>query len=254
MTDNTRINLKHYIGKPFRNEAVALVTGIGLALGGGIGSGFAIHSALDENVDTDGTVLQETAYQEALGSIQSLELQQNQLEIAKKQHEIDILTGELSGDDLSQNKRNLRLMSEDVAFESLRTLVGLFNAGEPGQEADISEQQFFELAQKFEESVGSTESFGLEIDVDNAAYFDEARIAMAEAGDVTGNPAIDAQTLSDKMSSMSENPSAFGVLGGFGAMVLLILASIGGLGKLEDWSYESRRVERRRPKKNAMNH
>lgn len=254
-TDNTRINLKHYIGKPFRNDAVALVTGAVIVLGGAIGTGMGIHSALDSAPDATGTALQETAYQEALSSINALDLKQTQIEIAQKQHDLNVLDGTLTGDAVSTDERDLRKMNEDFAFESHRTLVGLFNAGEPGQDADISEQQFVELAKVFEDKIGGIEGSGLEIDADNAAYLDEARRDMAEDDEITGNPVIDAQTLSDKMASMSEDPTGLGVLGGFVTMIALLFASIGAFGKLEDWSFESKRVERRRPKKSkGINH
>ncbi|MBL1146806.1 MAG: hypothetical protein HND56_09870 [Pseudomonadota bacterium] len=254
-TDNTLINLKHYIGKPFRNDAVAFVTGAVVVLGGAIGTGIGIHSALDNAPDATGTALQETAYQEALGSINALDLKQTQIEIAQKQHDLNVLDGTLTGDAIAADERNLRKMNEDFAFESHRTLVGLFNAGEPGQEADISEQQFVELAKVFEDKIGGIEGSGLTIDADNAAYLDEARVDMAEDGDITGNPVIDAQTLSDKMESMSEDPAGLGVLGGFVTLIALLFASIGAYTKLEDWSFESKRVERRRPKKTkGINH
>lgn len=254
-SDNTRINLKHYIGKPFRNDAISLVTGAVIVIGGAVGTGMGIHAALDDAPDATGTALQETAYQEALGSINALDLQQTQLEIAQKQHDLNVLNGTLTGDAIAADERNLRKMNEDFAFESHRTLVGLFNAGEPGQEADISEQQFLELAKVFEDKVGSVDGFGLKIDADNAAYLDEARTDMAEDDDITGNPVIDAQTLSDKMESMSEDPAGLGAVGGFLAMIALLFATFGAYSKLEDWAWEDKRVERRRPKKTkGINH
>jgi len=255
-TDNTRINPKHYIGEFFHdNDAVAIISALTIVLGGAIGTGISINSALEETPDAIGTAIQETAYQEALGSINALDLKQTQLEISQKQHDLDILNGTLTGDAVVAAERNLRKMGEDFAFESHRTLVGLFNAGEPGQDADISEQQFVELAKVFEEKIGTVDGFGLEINADNAAYLDEARVDMAEDGDITGNPVIDAQTLSDKMAKMSEDPAGLGVLGGFGALIALAFLLIPVASKLEDWSYEDSRVERRRPKKTkGINH
>jgi hypothetical protein len=254
-TDNTRINLKHYIGKPFRNDAVAFVTGAVVVLGGAIGTGIGIHSALDNAPDATGTALQETAYQEALGSINALDLKQTQIEIAQKQHDLNVLDGTLTGDAIAADERNLRKMNEDFAFESHRTLVGLFNAGVPGQEADISEQQFLELAKVFEEKIGTTEGFGLEINAESAAYLDEARMDMADDDEITGNPVIDAQRLSEKMTAAVGDNIGLSALSGFGALLVigLLLIPIGG--KLEDWSFESKRVERRRPKKSkGINH
>ncbi|TNE28922.1 MAG: hypothetical protein EP349_07325 [Alphaproteobacteria bacterium] len=255
-SDNTRINPKHYIGRTFtRNDAVATISALIVMLGGAAGTGIGIHSALDKTPDTAGTALQETAYQEGLSSINALDLQQTQLEIAQKQHDLDVLNGTLTGDDIAADKRNLRKMNEDFAFESHRTLVGLFNAGVPGQEADISEQQFLELAKVFEEKIGTTEGFGLEINAESAAYLDEARADMADDDEITGNPVIDAQTLSDKMAGMNENPTGFGVLGAFGALLVIGLMLIPIGGKLEDWAWEDKRVERRRPKKTkGINH
>lgn len=255
-TDNTRINPKHYIGRTFtQNEAVAVISALTLVIGGAIGTGWGIHSSLDKAPDTDGTALQETVYQEALGSINALDLKQTQLEISQKQHDLNVLNGTLTGDAVTEAERELRKMSEDFAFESHRTLVGLFNAGEPGEEADISEQQFVELTKVFEDKIGTVEGFGLKINADNAAYLDEARLDMAKDKEITGNPVIDAQTLSDKMNSMSENPAAISMLGGLGALLALALLLIPIGGKLDDWSYERKRVERRRPKKNkGINH
>jgi hypothetical protein len=255
-TDNTRINPKHYIGRTFtQNEAVAVFSALTFVIGGAVGTGFGIHSSLDKAPDTEGTALQETVYQEVLGSINALDLQQTQLEIAHKQHDLDVLNGTLTGDAVAEAERNLRKASENFSFDSHRTLVGLFNAGEPGQEADISEQQFVELTKVFEDKIGTLEGFGLKFNTDNAAYLDEARADMAKDKEITGNPVIDAQTLSDKMSGMSDNPAGFSVLGGFGALLALAFLLIPIGSKLEDWAYQGKRVERRRPKKpKTINH
>ncbi|MBL1146805.1 MAG: hypothetical protein HND56_09865 [Pseudomonadota bacterium] len=255
MSENTRINLKHYIGKPFRSDAFAIVTAIALGIGGGTGIGVGLHNVLDTAPDLDGTAQQETAFQELSAEISAIGLEKAQIEIAQKQHELGVLKGTLTGDAATESADAVAQMQKDLALQSYGTLLDLFNHGTQGAEADVSEAQFVELAQAFEKTAGSTEAFGLELNADNAAYLDEARIEAAKDGELTGNPVADAQVIHANMKSSAENPE---VLGGFAGMIsgigLMFLMLFAGMDRLQDWSYEDKRVARRPKKQKGLNH
>ncbi|TNE28924.1 MAG: hypothetical protein EP349_07335 [Alphaproteobacteria bacterium] len=255
MADDTRINLKHYIGKPFRSDAFAIITAIALGVGGGAGVGIGLHNATDTAPDMDGTAQQETAFQELSADISAIGLEKAQIEIAQKQHELNVLQGTLTGDAVTESTDAIAQMKKDLALQSYGTLLDLFNHGTQGAEADVSEAQFVELAQAFEENAGSTEAFGLKLTANNAAYLDEARVEAAKESKLTGNPVADAQTIYAKMNSSAENPEVLGTLvGTLSGIALLLLTLFAGMDKLQDWSYESKRVARRPKKQKGLNH
>lgn len=255
MSDDTRINLKHYIGKPFRSDFFAIATAIALGVGGGTGIGIGLHNATDTAPDTDGTAQQEVAFQELSSEITALDLEKSQIEIAQKQHELNVLQGTLTGDAATESEQAVAEMRKDFALQSYGTLLDLINHGTQGAEADVSEAQFAELVQAFEKTAGSTEAFGLDLDANNAAYLDEARMEAAQEGELTGNPVTDAQVIHANMNSSAEGPEALGTIAGMlSGMALLFLTLFAGMDKLQDWSYESKRVARRPKKQKGLNH
>ena len=255
MADNTRINLKHYIGKPFRSDAFAIITAVALGIGGGAGVGIGLHSALDDAPDTDGTAQQTAAFQELSSGIDALGLEKAQIEIAQKQHELGVLKGSLTGDAVQESEQAVSQMRKNFALQSYGTLLELFNHGTQSAEADISEAQFVELTQAFEKTAGSTEAFGLKLNANNAAYLDEARIKAAKDDALTGNPVADAQVIYANMKDSAETPESLGALAGMLSGVgLLFLALFACMGHLQEWSYEDKRVARRPKKQKTLNH
>lgn len=254
MTDeNTRINLKHYIGKPFRSSAMCLVTTFGLALAGGITVGGNVADNQTIAPDTDGTAQQEAAYQNVLNGITALEEGKTALEIAQKRHELGSLTGDLSGDALSASSREIGSMQRDFAFQGQSVLMDMLMHGTPGSEADISEAKVVELANLFTKKVGATSDFGVPLSVDKIAYLDEARQEMGKDG-FSNNPLKDVQTLNKKMSSEVSNVGDNSFLSGVGTFFGLMLMLAIGVTKLEHWGkYEPRRVPSR-GKKKTVNH
>jgi len=255
MTDKTKINLKHYIGKPFRSDTFAIITAVALGIGGGAGIGTSVHNATDTAPDLEGTAQQETVFQEMSSDISALGLEKSQIEIAQKQHELNVLNGTLSGDAIAESEHAVADMRKNFSLQSYGTLLDLFNHGTAGAEADVSEAQFITLAQAFEKTAGSTEAFGLTINANNAAYLDEARMEAAKDGELTGNPVADAQTIHANMKSFTEAPEVFGTLAGtLSGVGLVILTLFAGLGRLQDWGYEDKRVARRPKKQKGLNH
>lgn len=251
--DNTRINLKHYIGKPFRSGGICLASVFGVALTGAITVGINVAENMTVMPDTDGTAQQETAYQNILDGITALEEDKTALEIAQKKHELATLTGELSGDALSRSAGEISVQQRDFAFQGQSVLMDMLMHGTAGSEADISERKVVELANIFTKKVGPTSDFGVPLSVNKLAYLDEARQAMGKEG-FTANPLKDFQLLNKKMDDEVSSVGDTGLSYGFTTFFVLMLLSLIGTTKLERWGrYEPRRVPVRQKKK-AVNH
>lgn len=252
--ENTRINLKHYIGKPFRNGGICGLTAFGIAFAGAITVGVNVSDNQTLAPDAEGTEQQETAYQNVLDGITALEDGKTALKIAQKKHELGSLTGDLSGDALSQSARDISAQQRDIAFQGQSVLMDLLMHGTAGSEADISEQKVMELANIFTEKVGPTADYGLPLSVNKIAYLDEARQAMGKDG-FSANPLKDLQALDKKMTAQVSNVGDNGALSGVGAFFGLLLLSVFGITKLERWGrYEPRRIPARPKKAKAINH
>lgn len=247
--DNTKINLKHYIGKPFKNDAVAISTAFALAFAGAAGTGIGTYNAMSVAPDDVGTERADEVYQNILGGIGALEAQQTEIEIAKNQLEIDRMQG-LSDEALREAQNNLGTLKTDFAFAGKNILLDMFLHGERGAEADISEQQFLELSQVFADRVGPTQDFGLEITRKTAANLDEARIALGERDGYTGNPIADARQLKEITSTKSANAEGASILAGLGGFFAAgVLGMIGAI-KLNGWGHQPACTRRReKPKK-----
>lgn len=254
MADNTGINLKHYIGRPFRSDAFAIVAAAAIGIGGGAGIGIGAHSLMDKAPDTDGTAQQTAAFQELSSGIDALGLEKAQIDIAQKQHELNVLNGTLSGDAIADSRQAVSQMRKDFALQSYGTLLDLMTHGVAGAEADISEAQFTALTETFEKTAGSAESFGLKIDANKAAYLDESRMKAAKDGKLTGNPVADTQVIYNNMSTSAEKPEVLGGLAGVVSGLALIFMTMFGAERLQNWSYEDKRVARRPKKKKGLNH
>lgn len=251
--ENTRINLKHYIGKPFRSSGFCIAATFGLAIAGGA----TVGSHVSENrllaPDTDSTAQQETAYQNVLDGITALADGKTALEIAQKKHELGNLTGDLSGDALSRSSRDISAMQRDIAFQGQGVLMDLLMHGTAGSEADISERKVVELANIFTKKVGPTADFGLPLSVNKIAYLDEARQAMDKDG-FSANPLKDLRALDEKMSREVSEVTDTGLRSAMGTFLGLMVLCLIGVTKLEKWGrYEPRRLPAR-SRKNAVNH
>ena len=252
--ENTRINLKHYIGKPFRSSGTCILTVFGIAIAGGITVGSNVSENQTLAPDAEGTPQQEAAYQNVLDGITALEDGKTALKIAQKKHELGSLTGDLSGDALSQSARDISAQQRDIAFQGSSVLMDMLMHGTAGSEADISEQKVVDLVNIFTEKVGPTADFGLSLSADKIAYLDETRQAMGKDG-FTANPLKDLHALDKKMTAQVSNAGDNGFLSGMGTFVGLMLLSIFGVTKLERWGdYEPRRVPARRKKAKTINH
>jgi len=251
--ENTRINLKHYIAKPFRGDGFCLATTFGLAIAGAISVGFNIAEDQTLAPDAEGTVRQESAYQSVLNGITALEESKTTLEIAQKQYELSSLTGDLSGDDLAQSASDISGMQRDMAFQGQGVLMDMLMHGTTGAEADISEQKVVELANIFTEKVGPTADFGVSLSAGKIAYLDEARQSMGKDGFST-NPVKDLQKLDDTMKSQLSAPGDTGFLSGFGTFFALIISLAIGVSKLQKWAHYEPRTVPARPKKRTINH
>jgi|TARA_R110002124_G_scaffold208383_4_gene374758 hypothetical protein len=254
MTDeSTHINLKHYIGKPFRSGGVCLATIFGLALAGGITVGGNVTDNQTASPDTDGTAQQDAAYQNVLDGITALEEGKTALEIAQKRHELGSLTGDLSGDALNESSREIGNMQRNFSFQGQSVLMDMLTHGAAGSEADIAENKVVELANLFTEKVGSTSDFGVPLSVDKIAYLDEARQEMGKDG-FSNNPVKDLQKLDSEMKSQLSAAGDAGFFSGAGTFFGLMLMLAIGVTKLEHWGkYEPRRVPAR-AKKKSVNH
>lgn len=255
MADNTRINLKHYIGKPFRSDAVAITASVLMGIGGGIGAGIGVNNALEEAPDVTGTAQQEAVYQDMIAQINALDLQEAQIDIAQKQHEIGVLDGSLTGEAVAASAQEIAEMRRNFELQGYGTLLDLFNHGAQGAEADISEAQFLELGKVFAEKIAPVSEFGFEITEATAAYLDDARQELGKDGKLTGSAINDAQQLQDYMSASAENPPALGFAAGMLTFIgLFFVMAFGGAERLQDWSYEDKRVARRPKKQKGLNH
>ncbi|TNE28921.1 MAG: hypothetical protein EP349_07320 [Alphaproteobacteria bacterium] len=254
MTDeNTRINWKHYLGKPFRSNAMCIITTFGLAAAGGISVGTNIADDQTLTPDTEGTAQQEAAYQNILDGITALEEGKTALEIAQKRHELGSLTGDLSGDALNASSREIDDMQRNFAFQGQGVLMDMLMHGTAGNEADISEDKVVELANLFTKKVGATSDFGVPLSVDKIAYLDEARQEMGKDG-FSNNPVKDLQKLDSEMKSQLSSAGDTGFFSGVGTFFGLMLMLAIGVTKLEHWGkYEPRRVPAR-SKKKAVKH
>lgn len=198
--ENTRINLKHYIGKPFRSDAFAILTALGVALGGGITVGSNV-------TDNQTASLTRTAPHSKTLPIRTSwtvsphwKKGKTALKIAQKRHELGSLTGDLSGDALNESSREIGTMQRNFSFQGQSVLMDMLTHGAAGSEADIAENKVVELANLFTEKVGSTSDFGVPLSVDKIAYLDEARQAMGKDG-FSNNPVKDLQKLDSEMKS-----------------------------------------------------
>ena len=254
-TDNTRINLKHYIGKPFRSDAFAVTASVFLGIGGGIGVGGNVYNALEEAPDMTGTVQQEAAFQDILSDINALDLQEAQIDIAQKQHDLNVLDGTLTGDAVAESAQHIAETRKSFELQSYGTLLDLFNHGTQGAEADISEAQFLELGKVFEEKIAPASDFGFKITKATAAYFDDARTELGKDGKLTGSNINDAQKIQDYMTESASNPPSLGFGAGLLTFMLICLSMLtAGMDRLQSWSYEDKRTARRPKKSKGINH
>ena len=250
---DTKINIKHYIGRAVDNTAGTVTAMIGLPVLVGLGVGFGLDSQIDTDMDNVGTEQQQVAYAELLEGINALDLEQAQIELSEKQLEISQMDGSLSGDALTQAQDDLDDLKRAFSINSQSTLLDIYMSGAPGQEADISEQQAWELTQVFSEKVMPPSDLGLEnINPETLAYLDESR----EDLETTGNFIGDADALNKSMFEKSQNEEALSIFGGvFSAIGLLMFLLFGEvIFKMGDWKYEDKRIPRRRKPKNSMNH
>ncbi|TNE28923.1 MAG: hypothetical protein EP349_07330 [Alphaproteobacteria bacterium] len=254
-SDNTRINLKHYIGKPFRSEAFAITASILLGLGGAVGVGVNVNNALEEAPDVTGTAQQEAAYQDMLSKINALDLQEAQVDIAQKQHEIGMLDGSLTGDAATESAQHIAEMRRNFELQGYGTLLDLFNHGAQGGEADISEAQFLELGKVFEDKISPVSDFGFKITEGTAAYLDDARTELGNDGKLTGSAINDAQQIQEYMSEAAGNPAGLGFgLGMLTFIGIFFSMLFAGAERLQDWGYEDKRVARRPKKQKGLKH
>ena len=250
---DTKINIRHYIGRAADNTAVAVTASIGLPILVGLGVGFGLDSQIDRGMDNVGTEQQQVAYAELSNNINALDLEQAQIELTEKQLEIQQMDGSLSGDALTQAQDDLDDLKRTFSINSQSTLLDIYMSGETGQEADISEQQAWQLTQAFTEKVMPPSDLGLDnINKKTLAYLDEAREDMKTTGNFIG----DADALNKSMfekNQVEESISVLaGTLSGVGLLMYLLLGEvIFGMGY---WRHEEKRVPRRRKPKNSMNH
>jgi len=250
---DTKINIKHYIGRAVDNTAVTVTSLIGLPVLVGLGVGFGLDSQINKEMDNVGTEQQQVAYAELSNNIHALDLKQAQIELSAKQLEINQMDGSLTGDALTQAQDDLQDLKRAFSINSQSTLLDIYMSGENGQEADISEQQAWELTQAFSEKVMPLSDLGLDhINPGTLAYLDEARQDIESTGNFIG----DADALNQSMFEKSQNEEAVSVLGGvfsgIGLFMFLLFGEV--IFRMGDWRYEDKRVPRRRKPKNSMNH
>lgn len=255
-SDNTKANWKYHVGNVLAGgEGRLLVTMIAGVLGTAAGAGLTVGNMMDTELDQVGTENQTALYQELSSDIQNLELTDTKIELAEKQHEINFLSGDMSAEAIAESAQNIADLKKSFAMESYGTLLDLYNSGQDGQEADLSEAQFLELHQMFNDKVADTDAMNMGMNKSMAAYLDEARIDMGEDGAYTGNPIADAQELQSRIKGMESNEFGAGFsVGMITFMLSLLFGMFKGEDVLRDMARQPKRVPRRRKSGGGLNH
>ena len=255
-SDNTKANWKYHVGNVLAGgEGRFIITMLAGIAGAAAGTGITVGNMMDTELDQVGTENQTAVYQELSGDIQALELAESKIGLAEKQHEINFLSGDMSAEALAESAQNVADLKKSFAMESYGTLLDLYNSGTAGQEADLSEAQFIELHQMFNDKVADTDAMNMGMNKSMAAYLDEARIDMGEDDAYTGNPIADAQELQSRIVSMESDEVGAGLAAG---MIALFAALFFGMFKgedvLRDMARQPKRVPRRRKSGGGLNH
>lgn len=255
-SDNTKASWKYHVGNVLAGgEGRRMLTMLAVMVGTAAGTGITVSNMMDTELDQVGTENQTAVYQELSSDIQALELAESKIGLAEKQHEINFLSGDMSAEALAESAQNIADLKKSFAMESYGTLLDLYNSGQDGQEADLSEAQFLELHQMFNDKVADTDAMNMSMNKSKASYLDEARIAMGEDEAYTGNPIADAQELQSRIQEMESGEFGAGFsVGMITFMLTMFFALFKGEDMLRDLARQPKRVPRRRRSGHNVNH
>ncbi len=241
--ENTKVNIKHYIGKTVDNPFISIPA---IILFSTTMTMSAMNYVLDETPDNIGTENQTAEYSRITNAIKELGTYKAELEIKNLESQIAEAREQANSNETKNTSIDIDEMNKNFYFDSYRILNDIYTHGDVAKEADISEANVIKLTELFESIIAPVTDFGIDsITPENISNLDECRIELGNDGN-DRNFMKQFKDVSDctddERKDKNDRAGATGAL----ALIASAILSLFGVLNMAEWKDEPSHIPKKR--------